>query len=151
MFLINLLRYFLNSLLFFPLRMVNIPPGTVSTVNSEKAVFKKKQQKYSTILVSHRSCFLFCIRTTFHNKYPSILLLCYRCFYAFCLHSSQLNQAFIFSAANRISIPQVSDQLHKLFVASVHCNQNPFNWHIHLFLWTSEFPTLVSPLSVKFH
>lgn len=45
MFLKNLLRYFFNSLLFFPLRMVNIPPGTVSVVNSEKAVFQKEPAK----------------------------------------------------------------------------------------------------------
>jgi len=112
--------------------MVNIPACIVSTLNSEKLPFHKKQQKSSTILrfncisfelflllrssakgalaflfvlqnqyrfiwdlllLLHRGCFLFHIRTTFHNKYPSILLLFYRCFYVCWLHSSQLNQA----------------------------------------------------------
>lgn len=41
----NFPRYFFHSLLFFPLRMVNIPPGTVSTLNCEKDVFQKEPTK----------------------------------------------------------------------------------------------------------
>lgn len=54
------------------------------------------------------------------------------------------------------SLRQTVSLFHKLQInfinfLSVHHNQNPFNCHICLFLWTSEFPTFVIPLSVKFH
>lgn len=44
MLLENFPRYF-SYFSLLPLRMVSIPPGTVSTLNSEKAVFQKEPTK----------------------------------------------------------------------------------------------------------